>query len=220
MLFRSLVVMGTYFLFTSGSIAFLRILKKKKGFYYRPENFITVSGMLYRMKKNAASLSNICVFSTMVIITVVCTVSVYLGMESILTSGFSRGYELNFIGAEKPDAGQLKQEVQAIAQRHGINLEEELEYNCVGIRAYRRENRLCLEGEPYDYSGWIHVSLMTLEEYNRLEHAEETLQPGEVLLFSSGPDFAGETVSFEETEYAVKRELRSEERRVGKECAA
>ncbi|MCI9436235.1 MAG: hypothetical protein HFH85_03525 [Lachnospiraceae bacterium] len=202
-----LVVMGTYFLFTSGSIAFLRILKKKKGFYYRPENFITVSGMLYRMKKNAASLSNICVFSTMVIITVVCTVSVYLGMESILTSGFSRGYELNFIGAEKPDAGQLKQEVQAIAQRHGINLEEELEYNCVGIRAYRRENRLCLEGEPYDYSGWIHVSLMTLEEYNRLEHAEETLQPGEVLLFSSGPDFAGETVSFEETEYAVKREL-------------
>ena len=202
-----LVVMGTYLLFTSGSIAFLRLLKKKKGFYYRPENFITVSGMLYRMKKSAASLSNICVFSTMVIITVVCTVSVYLGMESILTSGFSRGFELSFIGADKPDAGQLKQEVQAIAARNGIVLKEELDYKYVGARAYKRDNMLCMEGEPHDSAGWVYMSLMTLDEYNRLEDAEETLQPGEVLLFSSGPDFAGGIVSFDGTEYTVKKEL-------------
>lgn len=202
-----LVVMGTYFLFTSGSIAFLRLLKKKKGFYYRPENFITVSGMLYRMKKSAASLSNICVFSTMVIITVVCTVSVYLGMNSILTTGFSRGFELNFIGTEKPDAGQLKRDVQAIALRHGVTLEDELDYSYVDISVYKKDNVLCQEGEPYDYGGWRHMSLLTLEEYNRLEHAEETLQPGEVLFFSSGPDFASENVFFGDMEYKIKKEL-------------
>ena len=85
-----LVIIGTYFLFTSGSIASLRFLKGRKKFYYRPENFITISGMLYRMKKSAASLSNICIFSTMVIITVVCTTAVYMGMDVIVASSFSR----------------------------------------------------------------------------------------------------------------------------------
>lgn len=202
-----LVVLGTYFLFTSGSIAALRLFKKKKGFYYRSENFITVSGMLYRMKKSAASLSNICVFSTMVIITVVCTVSVYLGMNSILTSGFSRGYELYFIGEKKTDRAVLKQEVQATAAGHGLALEDEIDYTYIAANAYQVENVLQVEGKPYDNAGWKKLYLMTLDEYNRLENVSETLQPDEVLFFSSGPDFSYESVSFEETEYVVKEEL-------------
>ncbi len=63
-----LVVLGTYFLFTSGSVTFLRFLKARKSIYYRPANQVTISGMLYRMKKNAAGLSNICIFSTMLLI--------------------------------------------------------------------------------------------------------------------------------------------------------
>lgn len=208
-----LVVIGTYFLFTSGSIAALRFFKKRKGFYYRPENFITVSGMLYRMKKSAASLANICIFSTMVIITVVCTVSVYLGMESIVTSGFSRGFELNFIGEGTVDREALKQETRELAAQHGVILEEELDYAYVGIRVYQEDNLFRTEGDPYDYSSWTRLSLMTLEEYNRLENASETLQPGEVLIFSNGPDFAAQTVSFKgmeeglSMEYTVKKEL-------------
>ncbi len=207
------VVIGTYFLFTSGSIAALRFFKKRKGFYYRPENFITVSGMLYRMKKSAASLANICIFSTMVIITVVCTVSVYLGMESIVTSGFSRGFELNFIGEGTVDREALKQETRELAAQHGVILEEELDYAYVGIRVYQVDNLFQPEGDPYDYSSWTRLSLMTLEEYNRLENASETLQPGEVLIFSNGPDFAAQTVSFKgmeeelSMEYTVKKEL-------------
>lgn len=98
-----LVIIGTYFLFTSGSITFLKMIKKNKKLFYRPENFITVSGMLYRMKKNAASLSNICVFSTMVIITVVCSLSVYLGMDSITSSQFNRNVQISFIGQNPTD---------------------------------------------------------------------------------------------------------------------
>lgn len=213
-----LVVTGTYLLFTSGSIAALRFFKKRKGFYYRPENFITVSGMLYRMKKSAASLANICIFSTMVIITVVCTVSVYLGMESIVTSGFSRGFELNFIGEGTVDREALKQKTGELAAQHGVILEEELDYAYVGIKVYQADNRFQAEGEPYDYAGWTRLSLMTLEEYNRLENASETLQPGEVLIFSNGPDFAYETVSFGgieaglsmEGELSVEEELSDE----------
>ncbi len=208
-----LVVVGTYFLFTSGSIAALRFFKKRKGFYYRPENFITVSGMLYRMKKSAASLSNICIFSTMVIITVVCTVSVYLGMESIVTSGFSRGFELNFIGDGTMDREALKQKTRNLAARYGVVPREELDYACVWLRLYQADNLFRTEGDPYDYSGWTELSLMTLEEYNRLENASETLQPGEVLIFSNGPDFAHEAVIFEgmEGELSMEEEFPTEE---------
>ena len=102
-----LVIAGTYFLFTSGSIVFLRLMKRNKKLFYRPDNFITVSGMLYRMKKNAASLSNICVFSTMVIITVVCSLSVYLGLDSIVVSRFNRNVQIYFVGQNPTDRQSL-----------------------------------------------------------------------------------------------------------------
>ncbi len=93
------VMLGTYFLFTSGSILVLRALKRRASFYYRPENFVTVSGMLYRMKKNAAGLVNICLFSTMVIITVTCTVAVYQGIPMILQDHYPYRIQVRFLEA-------------------------------------------------------------------------------------------------------------------------
>lgn len=200
-----LVIIGTYFLFTSGSIAALRMFKRKKGFYYRPENFITVSGMLYRMKKSAASLSNICVFSTMVIITVVCTVAVFLGMQSIVTSGFSRGFEIVFYGQGQVDRAGIRQETAALARRHGVELEEEIDYTYVKVSACKEGNAFRKDGDAY--ARWFKLYLVTAEEYNLLENTGETLEPGQVLAFSSGEDFGAETVVFGEREYAIAREL-------------
>ena len=76
-----LVVIGTYCLFTSVSIAALKLMRKSKRFYYRPNHFISVSGMLYRMKQNAVGLANICILSTMVMVMVSGTVSLYAGTE-------------------------------------------------------------------------------------------------------------------------------------------
>ena len=160
------------------------------------------------MKKSAASLSNICVFSTMVIITVVCTVSVYLGMESIVTSGFRRGFELNFIGKDKPDRAELQRKVREIAEASGLVLRDELSYAYIDLSVYRSENVFRAQGEPSDYASRSGLSLMTLEEYNRMENASEALETGEVLIFSAGPDFAAESVYFNETQYRVKKELR------------
>ena len=202
-----LVILGTYLLFTSGSIVFLRLLKKRKNYYYRAENFITVSGMLYRMKKNAASLSNICIFSTMVIITVVCTIAVYLDMDTIVSSGFSREFEIFFCGDGSVDETALREEAALLAAKNGVVLEDEIGYSYVEVNAYKRGERFCVEGEPYDYSGWTKLIMMTQEEYNLLEGAQERLQPGEVLLFASGPDFGYDSVRFEDKELKVKKEL-------------
>jgi len=202
-----LVIVGTYFLFTSGSIAMLRLLKKNRKLYYRPENFVTISGMIYRMKKSAASLSNICIFSTMVIITVVCTVTVYLGMESIITSNFSRVFEVSFFGSTWADQNVVKQEAERMAARNEVTLEDELGYSYLKIRAYRKEGVFRIEGTPYDYNGWSSIYLMTQEEYNLLEGADEVLAPGEVMVFSSGADYGKDSICFEDLEYPVQKEI-------------
>ena len=79
-----LVVIGTYCLFISGSITFLKILRKNKNYYYKTNHFTSISGMIYRMKKNAAGLASICILSTMVLVVVSTTVSLYAGEEETL----------------------------------------------------------------------------------------------------------------------------------------
>lgn len=84
------VIIGTYALFIAGSIVVLKMLRKNKAYYYNPKHFTSVSGMIYRMKQNGAGLANICVLSTMVLVMVSTTVSLYAGMEDILDSRFPR----------------------------------------------------------------------------------------------------------------------------------
>lgn len=79
-----LVVIGTYCLFTSVSIAVLKLLRANKRYYYKARHFITVSGMLYRMKRNAAGLANICIISTMVMVMISGTLSLYVGTEDMI----------------------------------------------------------------------------------------------------------------------------------------
>lgn len=73
------VIIGTYCLFTSVSIAVLKALRRNRRYYYKAKHFISVSGMLYRMKRNAVGLANICILSTMVMVMVSGTLSLYLG---------------------------------------------------------------------------------------------------------------------------------------------
>lgn len=83
-----LVVIGTYCLFISGSITFLKMLKRNKKYYYKINHFTSVSGMIYRMKKNAAGLASICVLSTMVLVVISTTVSLYIGGEDSLKTTY------------------------------------------------------------------------------------------------------------------------------------
>lgn len=79
-----LVALGTYGVFVFGSIYLLKGLKANKSFYYRPQNFVTLSGMLHRMRKNGAGLANICLFGTMTLVTLCCTLTVAFGQEQVM----------------------------------------------------------------------------------------------------------------------------------------
>mgnify|MGYP000889095259 CR=1 FL=1 len=82
------VMAGTYLLFISGSIALLKMLKKNKKYYYHKTHFITVSGMMYRMKQNAVGLANICILSTAVLVVLSSTVSLYMGMDNVMRTRY------------------------------------------------------------------------------------------------------------------------------------
>ena len=203
-----LVVIGTYLLFTSGSIAALRFLKRQKKFYYRSENFVTVSGMLYRMKKNAASLSNICVFSTMVIITAVCTVVVYLDMDTIVSSNFRRVFEITCFGNAAADAPALQQDAKALAEANHVALEEEFLFDSIELSTKKEGNSfLFWDGSGNMYTEMEIVLLMTQDEYELMTGTSVALASDEALIYSSGPDFAEDTILFQTLEYRVKEEL-------------
>ena len=89
------VIIGTYFLFTAGSIFILKMLKKKKSFYYKPEHMISVSGMLYRMKQNAAGLASIAILATGVLIMLATTVTLYRGIDDNIENKFPHDMYFN-----------------------------------------------------------------------------------------------------------------------------
>lgn len=203
------VVAGTYFLFTSGSILLLRGMKKNKKYYYRPDNFIMVSGMFYRMKKNAAGLANICIFATMSIITVVCTISMYLGLPSIQKFMYPYDVELGFLNTGGIEDKVLTEELEALAKQNGVELTDYISYRLIEFSAGKDGNSFQPDDAVLSYEEQYKIHMMTLEEYNRLENKSCELEQNQVLIYSTGADFGyGEVVFGNSENYQVIEELR------------
>lgn len=204
-----LVVTGTYFLFTSGSVAFLKLLKKNKKVYYQPTNFITISGMLYRMKKNAASLSNICIFSTMVIITLTCTSSLYLGLNGIMKFDFPFDVDAYFTEKEVRN-DSIVNKMGELEKKYGLEESNSLTYKRIMLSCGKDEYSFGTAFEDYTRTRDNYkVNILLLEDYNQMEHRAVELGEEEVLVFSSGADFAYDRLVFMGKEFTVKEEPES-----------
>lgn len=128
-----LVIIGTYCLFLAGSIAVLKIMKHNKGYYYKPRHFVSVSGMLYRMKQNAVGLANICILSTMVLVTVSTTVSLYGGVADILDRRYPHDIETHFYNAAEPVKGYARSVLEQAAQEAGLEIETTVDYETLTV---------------------------------------------------------------------------------------
>lgn len=136
-----LVIVGTYFLFTSGSIALLKSLRKNKKFYYKKENYVTISGMLYRMKKSAASLSNICIFSTMIIITLLCTLALTLGEDGAIRFNYPIDAVYAFKGTSATDEGMIQDSYKGIAKEQQVEVSDGFHFNYLSVKAYQMDDQ-------------------------------------------------------------------------------
>ena len=113
-----LVIIGTYCLFTAGSIAILKMLRKHKAYYYKTSHFVSVSGMIYRMKQNAAGLATICILCTMVLVMISSTVSLYSGMDDLLDTRFA--YDMKVTADYRPgDEFDRAQQLQKVKEAAG-----------------------------------------------------------------------------------------------------
>ena len=105
------VIAGTYLVFMSGSIALLKVLKKNKKFYFHKTHFITVSSMMYRMKRNAVGLSNICILGTAVLVVLSSTVCLYVGIEDIIKTSYPLDVQTTYI---RMSGDALKEEAKIL----------------------------------------------------------------------------------------------------------
>ena len=147
------VIIGTYALFVAGSIALLKFLKKRKSFYYQPSHFTTVSGMIYRMKQNGVGLANICILSTMVLVVISSTVSLYAGMEDVLHTRFPREISVR-MAADAGKEQDLQEILQDVTAEYEVTISHEIAHH-VGETAAVREGDV-LEATPGPGCGFQH----------------------------------------------------------------
>ena len=180
------VVLGTYGLFIAGSIAVLKMLKKNKKYYYQAKHFTAVSGMVYRMKQNAVGLANICILSTMVLIMVSTTVCLYVGMNDIISVRYPRECEVTIYRTNAQTEEKVHTIIEEIIRKNNTKAENERIYHSGELTGYLEDNKMILDPDKY-YSNQTSgsVVLIPLADYNRLEEKNETLNDGEVLLFST-----------------------------------
>ena len=117
-----LVMIGTYALFIGGSIIVLKALKKNKRLYYRNPNFITLSGMIYRMKQNAVGLANICILTTAVLIMLSATSSIAVGVDGIIKSQYDREMMTVVEQITKEQIPLVEEVIQKVCDQLGIEM--------------------------------------------------------------------------------------------------
>ena len=212
-----LVIIGTYCLFTAVSVAVLKLLRKKKSFYYKPGPFTAVSGLLFRMKQNAVGMANICILATMVLVTISTTVSLYAGIGDVVNTQYpyeiqvelalNNYFDDSFHPAAEGDDRLLYDAVHNALAEGRFDVEKEEHFRAVTFTV--AETAKGVYTCDRSVGGDIFLTAMgftTLEDYNALTGENKTLAPGEVLSYAS----TGQTytdVSVDNLSFTVKENL-------------
>lgn len=202
-----LVIAGTYLLFTAGSVALLKALRRSKKFYYKSNHFISVSGLLYRMKQNAAGLASICVLSTMVLVMLSGTGSLMVGMEDALHQ--RHPYEfvmMNMNETEELDGNRLVQEVRDLCAEKGIGIQKEAKYHDLTFPVE------CVKGgfllaEPQTVMNPAVLMCVPISDYNAVMGTQKSLEQGEVMVYSERVQYDYPTLTLQDKTYQVKETL-------------
>ena len=149
-----LVIIGTYLLFTAGSIALLKILRRNKGYYYQTKHFTSVSGMIYRMKQNAVGLANICILSTMVLVAVSTTVSLYAGVEDIMKERYPNEINISaYYDTGAPTEDSIAPIVEKSVKESGRKIRHEEDYLELYFAAIKDQGQYSLDKEKVKTAG-------------------------------------------------------------------
>ena len=215
------VIAGTYMIFISGSVMLCRILQKNKRYYYRKNHFVSVSSMVYRMKRNGAGLASICVLSTMVLVMILGAGSLYFGAEDSLRARYPKEInvyadydpydEKTAYSADKVD--MLVREIDNTVKSCGVTPENIERYTAATVTAMLSDGTLTANPELVNNAdkntmkNVCNVTFVGLDEYNRCMNKNETLQDGEIFIHCVRRKYSDNTVAIGNLKYTVKKQI-------------
>lgn len=203
-----LVMIGTYVLFTAGSIAVLKILRKNKRFYYKTNHFINVSGMIYRMKQNAVGLANICILSTCVLVMISTTVSLYVGMEDVLRTRYPRNIAISAENVSIEKAQILDDMIKEQAEKNGVSMKDIVKYRSMPLVMVQDKNSFTdIHDDSIAVNNICTLNLVPLSEYNAMENKSATLGENEILLYSYRGEISDDTINILNNKFKIKERL-------------
>lgn len=177
-----LVVIATYILFDAGSIALLALLQKNKKLFYKPTNFISISNLKFRMRKNAAGLASVCVLSTMVLVTLATTVALQKGTTEKLDENYPTAYSAIGYIIDQSEVNKYPEIVQQIKAQSKGKLSNERSYLSVLRFGTRTEKGFDLTGVHSGDSPAAMLTIISVDEYNRLFGTKYSVGDKEIIL--------------------------------------
>ena len=192
----AMVVVATYLLFVAGSVALCRLLQRNKKYYYKTNHFVSVSSMVYRMKRNGAGLASICILCTMVLVMISSTSCLYIGIEDSIRNRYPRNINLDGMVDTLTDErlDQVRALTEETVERYDATMSNVLDYRVAGFVGIQREDHIVLENtfqnsyNVEDMANTWQVFVAPLEDYNKLMGKHEELVPGEALVFTTKED--------------------------------
>ena len=193
-----MVILATYLLFISGSVALCRLLQKNPRFYYQKRHFVSVSSLVYRMKRNGAGLASICILGTMVLVMLSSTTCLYFGAEDSLHTRYPRDENITAYfpdrASQSGDLTSLRTAVADAVRRSGMSAANVWEYRSVSSAMTLRDGVLSPNegfGNPVD------VTLIPLADYNAAMGTDLTLSQGQVYVCRSRTGYQGTSLTLQ-----------------------
>ncbi|MBD5539936.1 MAG: FtsX-like permease family protein [Lachnospiraceae bacterium] len=208
-----LVIVGTYLLFTAGSIVLLKILRANKRYYYKTRHFIGISGMLYRMKQNAVGLSNICILSTMVLVMISSTSALMIGSDDLISSRYP--YDFIFYSEEEnygeTDYSDREAIIDQALENNGLTEKESVRLRTLEFTAIKENNKFSIM--EIDIESFINdfevLAFITLDDYNRATGENRTLNDDEVLVCSNRVKIKSDMFILDDFQFKIVEEMKS-----------
>ena len=203
-----LVMAGTYLLFTAGSIVILKFLRRRKSFYYRTGNFISISGMLYRMKQNAIGLASICILSTGVLLMISMTVSIYFGMNDIMLNRYPYDVDMSVTSISEEECQTAIEAFEKTIADNKVPVEKSVEEIYLDIVCSKNGDQILIKptNTIRNSDSVLVLSLLNQAEYERLTGISANLNDGEIFAWYPSA-VQKDSVTVDETEFTVKKWL-------------
>ncbi|MDD6800666.1 MAG: FtsX-like permease family protein [Firmicutes bacterium] len=206
-----MVIIATYMIFTSGSVALCRALQKNKSFYYKKNHFVSVSSMSFRMKRNGTGLASICILCTMVLVMISSTSSLYIGAGDSIETRHPYDSELTVYFDEIADFGEenilaLRSGYETVFRNYGAEPINSIEFRYAETSGVISDNVIIphyiSSDINVDYDSIRTVYFVPAEDYNRAFKTDISLEPGQAMLAASQP-FAYDTIKIGQTEFRI-----------------